>query len=202
MAPVAPNFLLEVKRPSGDANLVKRQGCYNGALGARGMYQLQSYKHQKPVYDCNAYTITTSYHAGTLNMYTTHPTQADGTTEYHMSRVDGWNTLGNPGTCRRAFTALRNSRDLAQEQRDAFVFAANERAKATTYDESQLSTLESSNYNSYSDKYPIQESETSVAELAYVKPKASNKRRNKASETVFKVPRRSDGRPGRSGSKR
>ena len=42
-APVAPNFFLEVKRPSGGADVAKRQACYNGALGARCMHQLQSY---------------------------------------------------------------------------------------------------------------------------------------------------------------
>jgi hypothetical protein len=127
MAPVAPNFFLEVKRPSGGADVAKRQACYDGALGARAMHKLQSYGQDEPVYDGNAYTITTTYHDGTLKMYTTHPTQAeDGTTEYHMSQVSGFALTDNPDTCRRGFTAFRNGREWAQEQRDVFISVVNE----------------------------------------------------------------------------
>jgi len=248
-APVAPNFFLEVKRPSGGADVAKRQSCYDGALGARGMHKLQSYSQDEPVYDGNAYTITSTYYAGNLRMYTTHPTQAeDGTTEYHMSTVGGWDTLGDPDTCRRGFTALRNGRDWTQEQRDAFILAANERARSVNVDlptdvqdttyaqdtthapledladdsqyytsqqefqggyttsepstfqasgyddpgQSQPSTNESSNYNGYSNTYPIQESETSADELAldtYATSTLPIKRRSGAEKPVVKASR-------------
>ncbi|TAQ83676.1 hypothetical protein B7494_g8003 [Chlorociboria aeruginascens] len=130
MAPVAPNFFLEVKRPSGGVDVAKRQACYDGAIGARAMHQLQSYK-QKLIYDGNTYTITSTYHDGTLKIYITHPTQAeDGTTEYHMSMVNAFALTGDPDTCRHGFTAFRNARDLAQEQRNVFISAANERARS------------------------------------------------------------------------
>lgn len=155
MAPVAPNFFLEAKRPSGGADVAKRQACYNGALGARGMHKLQSYGQDEPVYDGNAYTITTTYHAGTLRMYTTHPTQAeDGTTEYHMSTVGGWDTLGDPDTCRRGFTAFRNGRDYTQEQRDAFILATNKRARSMNV---TLSLFKSSNHNYVSDPINVED---------------------------------------------
>ncbi|KAE8453668.1 hypothetical protein EG329_009179 [Mollisiaceae sp. DMI_Dod_QoI] len=145
MAPVAPNFFLEAKRPSGGADVAKRQACYDGAIEARAMHQLQSYGKDEPVYDGNAYTITTTYHAGNLNMYATHITQGlGGSPEYHMSQVDGWNTLGNPNTCRQGFTAFRNARDWAQEQRDAFILAANERARTVN---AEPSSLESPDHN-------------------------------------------------------
>ncbi len=38
--PMAPNFFLETKGPDGSAAVAKRQACYNGALGARGMHSL------------------------------------------------------------------------------------------------------------------------------------------------------------------
>ncbi|KAI4131139.1 MAG: hypothetical protein LQ347_003092 [Umbilicaria vellea] len=155
MAPAAPNFFLEVKRPSGGADVAKRQACYDGALGARGMHQLQSYK-QEPIYDGNAYTITTTYHAGNLNMYVTHVTSSgpEVSPEYHMSQVGGWNTIGDPDTCRRAFAAFRNGRDRAQEQRDKFILAANERARST---HAEPSPFESFDHNTCSDPTGVQD---------------------------------------------
>ncbi|KAI9700677.1 MAG: hypothetical protein M1836_002046 [Candelina mexicana] len=130
-APVAPNFFLEVKRPSGGTDVAKRQACYDGALGARGMDRLQSYREKEPVHDGKAYTITSTYHDGALVMYTTHLTQAaDGATAYHMTQIGGWLLTGNPDTCRQGLTNFRNGRDWAQEQRDTLISAANKRARS------------------------------------------------------------------------
>jgi hypothetical protein len=41
--PIAPNFFLAAKEPSGTAKVARKQACYDGALGARGMHSLQSY---------------------------------------------------------------------------------------------------------------------------------------------------------------
>jgi hypothetical protein len=41
--PIAPNFFLAAKGPDGSAAVAKRQACYDGALGERGMHSLQSY---------------------------------------------------------------------------------------------------------------------------------------------------------------
>jgi hypothetical protein len=134
LAPVAPNFFLEAKGPKGGADVAKRQACYDGALGARAMHELQSYRQDGPVYDGNAYTITSTYHAGTgtLQMYTTHLTRStDDTPEYHMSQVNTWGMTGNTGSFRQGATAFRNARDWAREQRDGFILAANERARST-----------------------------------------------------------------------
>ena len=131
-APVAPNFFMEAKAPKGGADVAKRQACYDGALGARAMHKLQSYKTE-PVYDSKAYTVTSTYHAGTgsLKLYTTHPTQAeDGSTEYHMTQYKGWDLTSDPETFRQGATAFRNARDWAKEQRDRFISAANERARS------------------------------------------------------------------------
>jgi len=119
------------------------------------MHQLQSYK-QEPIYDGNAYTITSTYHAGNLNMYTTHITSSGpgGSPEYHMSQVGGWNTIGDPDTCRRGFTAFRNARDRAQEQRDAFVLAANERARSVNI---EPPPFESFDHNDGSDPTGVQD---------------------------------------------
>jgi hypothetical protein len=128
---VVPNFFLEVKRPNGGADVAKRQACYNGALGARGMHQLQSYREEEPIYDGNVYIITSTYHDGTLKMYTTHPTAGpEGSTEYHMTQLRSLALTDTPQSFREGATAFRNARDWAQEQRDGFISAANKRARA------------------------------------------------------------------------
>ncbi|PVH68989.1 hypothetical protein DL98DRAFT_522428 [Cadophora sp. DSE1049] len=131
-APVAPNFFMEAKAPSGGADVAKRQAMQDGAYGARAMHSLQSYSEGKPVYDGNAYTITSTYHTGLLRLYATHPTAGpENSPEYHMTQINGWDLTNNPDTFRQGVTAFRNARDWAQEQRDALINAANRKARST-----------------------------------------------------------------------
>ncbi|TKA22400.1 hypothetical protein B0A54_18037 [Friedmanniomyces endolithicus] len=88
--PAAPNNLTEVKGPSGRSDVLRRQAMYAGGVGARGMFELQNYGNETPVYDGNAYTIVPTYHSGegSLRVYATHPRQsAAGQTEYHMTQL-------------------------------------------------------------------------------------------------------------------
>ncbi|KAK4181971.1 hypothetical protein QBC35DRAFT_510807, partial [Podospora australis] len=85
--PVVPNFYLEAKAPKGGADVVLRQALHDGAIGARAMHALQNYGAEEPVYDGNAYSYSSTYHAGTgtLQLYTHHvtpPTAPDGRPEY------------------------------------------------------------------------------------------------------------------------
>ncbi|KAM5473703.1 hypothetical protein MauCBS54593_002501 [Microsporum audouinii] len=127
--PIAPNFFLEAKGPDGSPAVATRQACYNGALGARGIHKLQSYK-QEPIYDDNAYTITSTYLAGTLKLYATHliaPREHNGRPKYIMTQLKGWLMTSDLETFRKGATAYRNARDWAKEQRDKFIRAANEK---------------------------------------------------------------------------
>ncbi|KAI1317868.1 hypothetical protein F5Y16DRAFT_414549 [Xylariaceae sp. FL0255] len=72
-APILPNFFLEVKGPDGSSAVAARQACYDGALGTRGMQSLHLYLVSDPVFNNKAYTITSTYHDGTLKIYTVHP---------------------------------------------------------------------------------------------------------------------------------
>jgi hypothetical protein len=103
---------LEAKTPKGGADVAKKQVCYDGALGARVMHELQLYK-QEPIYDGNAYTIISIYYAGNLNMYVTYVTLSGpgGSPEYYMSQVGGWNTISDPDIYWRGFTVFWNGRD-------------------------------------------------------------------------------------------
>ncbi|KAF3484266.1 uncharacterized protein GIQ15_03590 [Arthroderma uncinatum] len=128
--PITLNFFLEAKGPNGSPAVATRQACYNGALGARGIHKLQSYKQDEPVFDNKAYTITSTYLAGTLKLYTTHPTaprESDGRPEYIMSQLKGWSMTSDSETFQKGATAYRNTRDWAKEQRDGFIKSANER---------------------------------------------------------------------------
>ena len=102
-APVTLNIFLEAKAPKGDNDVVKRQTCYDGDLGARTMHSLQTYRQDKPVYDSNAYTTTSTYHNGNLKIYTTHPTMADGPEampQYRVTHLRGWDLTDSPKSFR------------------------------------------------------------------------------------------------------
>ncbi|KAI1942731.1 hypothetical protein LOZ66_001137 [Ophidiomyces ophidiicola] len=127
--PMVPNFFLEAKGPDGSLAVAMRQACYDGAIGARGMQSLQSYRQDKLTYDNNAYTITSIYHGGTLKLYTAHISEPRGPgcrPGYIMSQLNGWAMTGDAETFRQGASAYRNARDWAKEMRDKFITAANE----------------------------------------------------------------------------
>lgn len=128
--PMAPNFFLEAKGPDDSAAIARIQACYDGALGARGIQSLQSYRQDIPVYDNKAYTIMATYHDGTLKLYTSHPTQPTclgNHPKYIMTQIKGWSLTSDPESFHQGATAYRNARDWARGVRDAFINAANQR---------------------------------------------------------------------------
>jgi hypothetical protein len=129
--PMAPNFFLAAKGPDGSAAVAKRQACYDGALGARGMQSLQSYGRNKPVYDHNAYTLTSTYHDGTLKMYTSHlapPRNPGGRPQYHMTQLRSFALTDTRDTCAAGLQAYRNGRDWCENKRNEAIREANKRA--------------------------------------------------------------------------
>ncbi|EER36397.1 conserved hypothetical protein [Histoplasma capsulatum H143] len=175
--PMVPNFFLEAKGPDGSLAVATRQACYDGALGARGMHALQSYQQDRSTYDNNAYTLTSTYHGGTLKLYATHLTEPEGIgcrPEYIMTQLKGWSMTSDPGTFRHGASAYRNARDWAKEKRDEFIRAANEtHAKAQsqllhstsqcqTASEAAL-TLDDSDLSTLSDQTEYQDAQWSFA---------------------------------------
>ena len=61
-------------------------------------------------------------------MFITHLTRGEHGPEYHMTQVGAWALAGDPDSFREGATAFRNARDWAQDKRDAFFSAANERS--------------------------------------------------------------------------
>jgi hypothetical protein len=201
-APIAPNFFTEGKGPDGSRAVVKRQSCYDGAVGARAMQHLQSYGEPEPVYDNNAYTITSTFDGEHLHMYTTHPTQPANPgdpPEYHMNQLNGWTVTGNSEAFRQGATAYRNARDWAKEKRDEFIETANGRVTNLPQDMS----FESSGYSEPStstNRAIVLESDTSADELALdhetTTPQRSGKRLRRGEPERYRREYRS-GRRGR-----
>jgi hypothetical protein len=132
--PVAPNFFLEAKAPSGGVDVVLRQALHNGAIGARAMHALQNYGEEEPAFDGNAYSYSSTYHAGTgaLQLYTHHvtaPTSQGERPEYHMTKLGGYFMTDSRETFVQGATVFRNVRDIAQGHRDRFIQAANTKVR-------------------------------------------------------------------------
>ena len=131
--PALPNFFTAAKGRSGSADVATRQACYNGALGARAMHSIQNYgmDGSKKVYDNNAYSISSTYHDGTLKLYTTHPTppaDSKSSPEYHTALLDSYAMTGRRRKFREGVGAFRNARDWAKKRRDELITSANSRA--------------------------------------------------------------------------
>lgn len=164
---IVPNFFTQGKGPSGNMAVADRQACYEGAMGARAIQRLQSYGQPEPVYDNNAYTITSTFDGRQLMMYTTHltaPVNPGGRPEYHMNHLKGWVMTSDPETFRQGATWYRNARNWTKEKRDEFIEAANGRAIIVPQDMS----FDSSGYSNPSTsthRAVAPESETSADEL-------------------------------------
>ena len=134
-APVAPNFFVEAKAPRGGADVAKRQACLDGAVGARAMHSLQIYMGDapEPVYDGNAHSFSSTYHAGTgtLQLYAHHvtsPVREEEQPEYHMTQLRTFGMTDTRETFVAGATAFRNARDLARRTRENLIHIANARA--------------------------------------------------------------------------
>jgi hypothetical protein len=130
--PAAPNLFFEGKSAGGRSDVAKRQACYDGAVGARAMHSLQNYGAHEPQYDGNAYSYSSTYHDGTIKLYSSHPTRPHspgGRPEYHMTQLRSFAMTDNSETFRTGAAAVRNLRDYAESHRDSFIEEANRKAR-------------------------------------------------------------------------
>ena len=112
------------------------------------MHSLRSYGEGESAYDNNAYTVTSIYHGGQLKMYTSHPVEGTGPhagkSEYYMHQINTYGMTGNPETFRQGATAFRNLRDWTEEQRNAAIARANEKANDAGRKQSTIPAITSS----------------------------------------------------------
>ncbi|KAI1292618.1 hypothetical protein F5Y03DRAFT_19133 [Xylaria venustula] len=166
--PMTPNFFLEVKGPDAGAAVATRQARHDGALGARAMHSLQNYGSDKPVFDGNAYTFSSTYHGGTgtLQLYAHHctaPATPGERPEYHMTQLEAYAMTGKRETFVEGATAFRNARDLADRYRQKFIAAANTQAKRSREEllDTTVQQDDGSSTEEYEDceEYPAQSSQ-------------------------------------------
>ena len=145
--PCAPNFFVETKGPRGSNAVGLDQACFDGALGARGIYKLQTYGQDVPTCDNNAYALSTTYHAGVLKMYAHHMTQPDGPgtePESYMNQLRAWAMTDGRDTLLKGMAAFRNGVSWAETQRNAAIEHAN--AVANDIEDDEIG-----NFNDYED---------------------------------------------------
>ncbi|EER37894.1 conserved hypothetical protein [Histoplasma capsulatum var. duboisii H88] len=97
----------------------------------------------EPTYDGNAYTVTSTYHDGTLKLYTSHPVVPSSVghePEYAMTQLNSWSMTGNSSAFYDGATAYRNARDWMKEIRDCLIEAANKRALESQQNSSSPTT--------------------------------------------------------------
>ncbi|KAL9609758.1 MAG: hypothetical protein Q9167_005502 [Letrouitia subvulpina] len=134
--PCLPNLFLEAKADA-NANVGKRQVCYDGAIGARGTLILRSAIEPDTAIDGNAYTLSSVYHNSTcsLKIYAHHPFKSSDPkwpVGYRMTLVGSW-ALDFRNSFRPGIQAYRNARDWAKKQRtDLALAVANVPAKTLT----------------------------------------------------------------------
>jgi hypothetical protein len=107
------------------------------------MHSLRNYGEKEPGYDGNAYTFSSIYHGGTLQLYAHHataPTTDGGPPGYHMTQIKAYAMTSDRDTFVQGATAFRNTRDLARQCRHNLIQAANSRAlpHATTAPQDDL----------------------------------------------------------------
>lgn len=127
--PFLPNFFGEAKGSGDSMTIGRRQVCYHGAYGARGMHRLQNYMSQE-IYDEVARTFSFVYSKGFLYMYAHHMSQPDGPNtlpHYHMNHLGSWALSNSWQTTVEALTAVRNVRDLACDLREQVLDDAKQR---------------------------------------------------------------------------
>ena len=131
-APFLPNFFGEAKTSAGKFAVARRQACYDGALGARGVHHLQSLGKEE-TYHKNAGTTSAIYRGGgSLKMYAHHLSQPRGpgtSQHYHMTPLGGWDLTGSPETFRQGVSAFKNVRELVAKHREKLIEEANRRMK-------------------------------------------------------------------------
>ena len=127
--PAVPNFVLETKGPSGSWFEASQQACHNGAIGARAMQSLRTYRQDEPVCGNNIHSISSIYHCGTLKMYghsVAQPKGPETRQEYYMHQLGAWAMTGSTNNFNEGATAFKNASDIAKEYRDSAIARVNE----------------------------------------------------------------------------
>ena len=112
--PAVPNFIFETKGSAGPSIEASRRACHNGAVGARAMQSLRTYRRDEPVCDNNVYSISSIYYGGALKKYghsVAKPKGPETRQEYYMhpSQLGVWTMDVDTNSFMRGATAFKNA---------------------------------------------------------------------------------------------
>lgn len=161
--PILPNFFVAVKGPEGTPGVALRQACYDGALGARGMYAIQCFAKGESIEDGNAHTITSTFQDGLLKMYSVHFVHTEHRPECVVSRIRCWAVDGS--AVREGLAAFRNLMDWAREQQDDAIKEANQAIDARSAETSSNVIFTIRLVRRYSHQTQSQEADGSINNL-------------------------------------
>lgn len=125
MAPIAPNFFLEMKGQDGSFAVAGRQAWHDGIVGARAMQAIRCYDLETTL-DHKAYSLSASFYDTTIKIYSTHPILRDGKVFYNTVQVFSC-LMDNDVTFHQGVSALRNARVWAEDKRISLISEANAR---------------------------------------------------------------------------
>ncbi|KAK4032082.1 hypothetical protein C8A01DRAFT_20803 [Parachaetomium inaequale] len=103
------------------------------------MHALQNYGAEKPAFDGEAYTISSTYYTGTgiLQLYVYHitpPIAGGGGLEYYITQLGSYAMTYSRERFVEGASTFRNARNSAQRNRDSLIQAANARARQSDVD--------------------------------------------------------------------
>lgn len=130
---LAPNFFVAAEGHGGSIDIARRRATYSGALGARGLRELQLYGGKEGVDAENkAYTLTLTYWDAHLTVYVSHilPSAGAGVSKlprYAMTEIKSYDLGAGVDEFAAGVAAYRNARDWAKWQIDVAIRAANEK---------------------------------------------------------------------------
>ncbi|KAH9828397.1 hypothetical protein Tdes44962_MAKER09329 [Teratosphaeria destructans] len=128
------NQTAELRGIAGKSDVARTQAMYNGAAGARAIDSVRSFSNpEKSILDSDAQTHGATFSSGCLSVYETHskPSERGFERDYVTQQIAGEMATASPAQFRRAVELYRNQCDLAREDREEVVRAANARCRTT-----------------------------------------------------------------------
>ncbi|KAH8797839.1 hypothetical protein F5884DRAFT_646690, partial [Xylogone sp. PMI_703] len=127
-APMLPNFSVEAKSSDGSPAVARRQAAINAHIGTRAMKSIQDFTDGTDTFDKNVRSYTSTLVDGHLKLYASHVTKSRSRSrpvDYHLTQLRSFSLTDSKSRFIEGITALRNSRDLAKEERDKAIALAN-----------------------------------------------------------------------------
>jgi hypothetical protein len=109
------------------------------------MQSLWSYGQGEQAYDNKTFTISATYRAGTLKMYTHSTAQPNGPgtrPEYYMHQLKDWSMTGDEEAFLQGASAFENAMDLTGEHRNAAIARGQTRWRVKQFEGKEKEEME------------------------------------------------------------